>query len=339
MKKRYSFYILLAIILIGFYSEYTLREQSENFEITEAKEFHKKNSRNPASTLESNNALPVKISRPPLQMSNETPNETACELAFSQDVDFEKFLLKNKVHLSEVVGLWFNSKSITEPQAQETTTSGKFFLALARADLLDGKKIHPNLNESFGLINEVINEDPTNSAPLLFAAVIAEKFRRFDEARKYIEQLQTTTHYNSYVSDHYHQIFASVESLKDFMSAAQIQSSSPIPAMSDALKLLKKYRLKNVAEQLVQPVIDNRSAIMEFDWLPVEYSMGVAAMKSIDPSIQYPRWMVLYKDKNRISSLPLSEYMQDISDISKCNSDEIEIRYKQDLEAIRRSKL
>jgi len=181
-----------------------------------------------------------------------------------------------KSDLDRVVGGWFflSDKDAPAPP-NETSASGRFLQALGEAQLLEGRNLPPNREHALSLLLQVMQDDPGNSAPVVYAAVIE---KQMGDLRKYNElmgRLRFTWHYNSYVKDFMNNMVAQVRDPRDYIPALSMIARVPIPNPDDLKQVLKDQTDERLAWQLTRDGRNPKNTRMDFDFMAIEYGLGV----------------------------------------------------------------
>ncbi len=245
----------------------------------------------------------------------------------------EEFIEQNKESLGAVVGGWyFGQVNSNSEVPAETTKAGRFLQALAQSGLLEGRTLPQDESHALNLLYQVMDEDPDNSAPILYASVI-EKRRGNDEAyRELLERLSRTKRYDSYVRDFSTNLFSNLRDPRDYFAAIGIWSRAPFPNMREIRDVLENLKSAPLAEQLMTDGLEAGSQFMELSWSPVEYGTGYRLMKTLGLENSYPHPRELMS-----KSVDAFSRLQEKVDGSHCQlEDLVPMMESQRFDAIRR---
>lgn len=209
------------------------------------------------------------------------------------------YVVENKLQLNGIVGEWFYIKDTASTKTlHESSVQGKFFLALAKADLLEGRKIDRNDEQALSLLSEVLEADPDNSAPLLYAAIIKKRQGKEAEAQDLIRQARDSKFFKTYIRDFTFNLFDGVKTPSDLLSAHEIWSTAPIPDFLSLKKLLKDSKEVQITEKLLTNGLDSTyGRIQDLSWTPVEYAIGKSVLDSINKGNNYPSYKSLVAER------------------------------------------
>ncbi len=247
---------------------------------------------------ESNSELkePAKIARPtkslkiieekiqkkntqqPVTVSNVVNTDKPCwEKIREQYQESPDFSINSRAGLSRVVGEWYYDKNAIEPgnNTIESSAQGMFFLALAKADLLNGTKKNVDFKEALSLLEKAAEIDPLNSAPFLYAAIIENKRGNKSQAEYLLKQAYRSQYFNSYVKDFTVALFSEVKTPSDLLAAQDIWMTTPIPDYIALKEIIDAPSNTMFANQLVQDGLNSeRSKVTDLSWIPIEYLVG-----------------------------------------------------------------
>lgn len=304
-KKRYIFSILTVAVSMAFFlfKKGAISETIQPADLltnrsTETNIFTKKN-------LKSIN-----------DMNLDTASSTSAGIQDDQNLDCWKkierqydsmdvFVQKHNEEVAKVVKPWFyNTNFEKQKNPVEESKQGKFFLALAQAGLLEGAKnpIDKNLSQAIQLLNEVIEEDPTNSAPLAYLALIYDSNGEKAKAQKTFSKISSTLKFDSYLGDFTTAIFQTVNTPGDLMSAVTIWTQTPIPNYEQLRKLLIEKKSETMALQLVAGGLNTKNDFIDVNWVPIEYATGWFVLDKLGKNKNLPRLRDLIKNKKNFGS-------------------------------------
>lgn len=229
---------------------------------------------------------------------------------------FEHFL---RGGLDSYVGAWFFSEIDGEKARSPDTKEGKFLFALAKAQLLEGSKLEKNEDEAIMLLEEVIQLDPKNSAPLLFAAIIESNRGNQAKANRFLQLAQPTDHFNSYITDVSKFIFSQVRSPEDLVESYEIWSQLPVPRIVALKEFLQTRGGKKFAHQMVEQGLNDKALLLDMEWFPLEYAVGRSVLVHLEPKKTLPTYQEVLQRKHKLQPLngeQVYEHLQKNCDVS-----------------------
>ncbi len=244
--------------------------------------------------------------------------ETKCWEKINSQIASNEFLPRNRDILNKVVGPWYDSNS--ESVKPEGSIQGRFLLALARADLLQGRHLQVDNDEALMLLEDVIDEDPTNSAPFLYAAIIARRTGQLERATYFLSRAKASNHFDSYVTDYSRTLFAQVQTSSDLIEAISNWAQAPIPdyvALKDMLIINEDTQF---AHQLLAGGLTEGK--IDLDWIPVEYAIGRAVLEKTHSAAPYPSYRDLIGANRKKLQMFDGELMSNLIR-SSCNVDSL----------------
>lgn len=304
-KKR----ILLLVILLGpisiFFTKKSAKLHSENdLAVTDM---------SVPNSININQNFQKEISLFSSQIANTapTPSKKAivapCIEKFDQDIftsennfQFQKKIIQS---LDSFVGEWFYIKGALADVSRISSPAEKFFYALASAHLLTGlnPKIKLDRKLSLKLLAEVASVDPHNSAPLLYAAVINEEINDYTASKILVKQAVESTHlFNSYLMDFLKALTLASDSGEDFYRSITIHANHPVPDYLKLRDLILKYNLHQISEQLVKDGLNKDNLLLDYEWSAIDYTIGVATLKKLNPEYKLPLLKELMETKNKL---------------------------------------
>lgn len=172
-------------------------------------------------------------------------------------VEDPEFIIKNKHIFNRFVGPWFyNSEEKSIPE-EETSIGGLFLLALAKSDLIyPSTKINLNYDESLEILHYLNKEDPTNSAPLVFAAEIQRRLGNLESMKLLLEKALSTERFDTYQSHLSQIIFDQVETPNELVAAINLNSKLPIILISSLKETLISPVYAPLAYQMMESALD-----------------------------------------------------------------------------------
>lgn len=226
------------------------------------------------------------------------PEKSCWERIRDQYQTNSDYLDESHQRLSDLVGNWFYANRDARPDVniEESSPQGKFFLALAKAGLLEGSKIERDERQALFLLEQVAAADPQNSAPILFAAIIQKNLGNREHAEQLLKAANQSTHFDSYFKDFTFALFDGVKTPSDLLAAQEIWSTAPAPNFIALREILEESKQPNIADQLVKDGLrDDRERITDLSWTPIEYSIGKKLLDSYGTGTNIPEYRELLR--------------------------------------------
>lgn len=245
--------------------------------------------------------------------------DSSCWKKINSELETQNYLATENRLLRELIGEWYFSNDDKTPVENTPAPEGKFILALARAGLLDGKKIQTNDDEAVKLLDEVSKADPKNSAPLLYAAIIESRRGDKDRAEKLFIQAQQSEIFDSYITTILKSIFSQVRTPSDLIQAYGIGSALAIPDYLSLKGFLKNRDGGMFAHQLLKDGLDDNSILIDIEWSPLEYVVGKLLADTFEPNNRLPSYREIMRKKNAqslITANMLNSELESTCDIS-----------------------
>jgi len=206
-----------------------------------------------------------------------------------------EFLAINRHTLENSVGSWYFDKSVDPKEASyESSNSGLFLAALAESHLLQDRELPYDPEAALKNLDQVIQKDPTNSAPILFEAILQKNLGNQEAAENLLKRLKNTTHYDSYLKSINHLIFSLVNQPRDYMAAVDLWAQAPVPDMTPLRRLLRERKLTTIAAQMLSDGLKASLPLTDLDWIPVEYGVGYAIFRDLGHPEAYPDTREMY---------------------------------------------
>jgi hypothetical protein len=227
-------------------------------------------------------AVRAALSPTPVADTNEA--DSKCWERINDQIRTNGYIDSIRPKLDAVVGPWFYEDEKSEPKADETSTPGRFFQALGESGLLEGRSLDPKNEHAMKLFRDVADDDRGNSAPLLFAAVLAEKNGDKVQADRLFEEAKTRPKFNVYMTQFARVPVDNMKSVEDWFEATSVNSRIPVPSMTALSKFLKTRDSASIASAMIQnyPFAKDKP-VLEIDFFPLEYAIGLNVLKSVDP--------------------------------------------------------
>lgn len=258
-------------------------------------------SENSVSPLEGRSAEPDNTFSQ--QESSEELEEEKCWNQINEDAGNQDFYEYNKAEWDRNIGSWFLKGEPLSPNYSPTKIEAKFYYALGLAGLLRGRELDRDLPQAFEKMIEVIKEDPRNSAPLLFGAIIARKLGKLASANEFVSRAKETSYFSAYATEISRAIYSPVKSSSDFLQAIGIWSQVPIADYVELKKLLLEIGSVKFAEQMIEKGLNLNAPLNDLDWFGVEYAVGLVVLKKLDPNRKLPPYGEVVFKKNSMSDL------------------------------------
>jgi hypothetical protein len=220
---------------------------------------------------------------------DEISDDNRCwEKIFSQTRETADFRFKMESLLSSFMDDWFYRKDAPLPKTPIHSSPNLFMLGLAQAGLLGG--LHRDYVKSDALALEYLEEaatlDPTNSAPMIYAAIVAARLGLTSRSELYYRlALDRGKRFDSYVKKFANKVYSTVDNADDYLAAATILATVPIPEYTDLKPYLKAPGGKKFAIQMLQDGLAMKEPVDLVDYIPIEYAIGRSALGD-DP--KYP---------------------------------------------------
>lgn len=191
-----------------------------------------------------------------------------------------EFYKQNRENLKIIVGDWFFDSKAATTKPIETSASGKFFVALAESGYLSGLALERNDEDALRLLDEVHKMEPTNSAPLLYAAAIESRSGNLVRADELLELARNTHKFDAYNVTVAQAIYSGVRNSSDLIQASAMWAKTPIPDEIVLMKLLKdRDSGAFFGKQMTSQAFEEENLIPDVDWSPMDYSVGRVLLK------------------------------------------------------------
>lgn len=243
----------------------------------------------------------------------------ACALRVQSQVeDPNEFIWRNQNDWNGIVGTWFFLRKFPQDTSIKQSTADIFLRALAQAGALDGIKTeYKNLFEAIELLKQAHQEDPQNSAILVFMAYFQGQLGQTEQESASLKQIDQTMYFNSYLSEISRSVFQSVRNPSDFVNAVGVNSTLSVPDYSSTFfKYLVDKRLNLVGEQMLFGKKDKDFAPIDYS-LTLEKYIGRSVLLKIDPSrtdLPDKNWMQIQMANSifNVYDIPSDEEVCDI---------------------------
>jgi hypothetical protein len=216
--------------------------------------------------------------------------------------------------LDPVVGTWYYS---TEKEdlpflRDEPSASGKFFLALEKANLLNGMTGDGDDGRALELLEEAARLDPENAAPYFFGAIIAERNGDHVKAVELADQAETAARFDSYLTSFTRALFSEVRTPSDLMDAYGIWGRAPIPDYGELRKFLVKFQRPHAAQQMAVAALKNPGPLMDIDWNGIEYAIAKSVLDTLGEGSGYPAYRDLLRERQAADALNASKVFEEL---------------------------
>ncbi len=251
----------------------------------------------------------------PAASSSLGSDEPSCWAKLNSELGDQSF---RPTHLENLVGDWYLSEDDRTRAERPSSTEGKFILALARAGLLEGKRIEPDDEEALTLLDEVSEDDPGNSAPFLYAAMIEGRRGNHERSAELFAQAEKTDRFDSYMTSVAKSLFGQVRTSSDLIQAYGLWSTLAIPDLIALKNDLLNRGGKLFAHQLMKSGLGDDSMVADVEWFPLEYAIGKSLLNALEPNNAHPSYRQILKLKNEKSSVSAEQVHSELQ--SKCEA-------------------
>lgn len=175
-----------------------------------------------------------------------------------------------------VLGNWiFQPRESLDRTIIEPTAGGQFFLGLARGGLLLGRTSPVDDDEALSQLEEVMLKDPTNAAPVAFAAILADRKKDETRTRYYLNRLETTKRFDGYTLAISRELWAQVRTPSDMMAAFGLIAVLPVPDYALLARFFGDKAEGNlIGRMLIQDAIRRTDPMVDLDYHQLEYAAG-----------------------------------------------------------------
>lgn len=199
----------------------------------------------------------------------------------------------------DLVGSWISSNNMDSLSGvQENSNAGRYLLALAKSGFIVGFKFKrdDNLKERYRaqiqeatvLLDQVIEADPENSAPLVAAAILQYLLQNPERTDQYLAKIRTTTRYDTYLGEITSRVWSQVRTGEDYFNAAIITMTKPMIDQEAIREFLKAKKLAQVAQQMTNSYIKKTTPLADVDFEIFEYSIGKQVLDSLKLGHELP---------------------------------------------------
>lgn len=224
----------------------------------------------------------------PVNEDGETIEQSECYAKIADEIRTNGYLAQRKPALDAVVGSWYYERKAPD---DESSTSGKFFEALAKANLLSGapEQDQPKDVEALKLLMQVAAEDRDNAAPWVYAAIIAERNADPQGAQTNLAVARTKTKYDSYLTTFAQTLYKDVKHPADYYEAVGVWSQVPVPSTSELAHILQTNKEAGTAvAHLLTQKQPSEPDLLDIDVVPIEYSVGRSTLNKFEPGNGLP---------------------------------------------------
>jgi tetratricopeptide (TPR) repeat protein len=260
---------------------------------------------NPITVLEQKpQNLLNELARAPTPRTKESP-ETDCYTTLlklsgavecNEDCFREKLIKKKELELVQVLEeSWGRSKP--------KSNFGRFNEAVDLAGIGHVNGPH-DLLKAEKLLEDLIADDPSNSYPKYFLAVILARNDKMQKAKKFLIEAKKQSEYQPYVLDISLKMrLATLDDPSTFLLGSGVWSSLPLPSMRSLEELHDVYpdALLDLGRKMIAKTIEVQGRFVNYLWSPVEHQIGLSLINKVAPdeaqkSLSYEQWMNLSKD-------------------------------------------
>ncbi len=250
-----------------------------------------------------------------------TPEDSETDLAdnrcwerLDDQIRTNRYIETIRPRLNRFVGPWFHDESNTDVSANETSIQGRFFQALAEGGLLEGRTLSPNYDHALKLLREVAAEDRSNSAPILFAAVLADSQGDTPTASRLFEEAKRRRSFNAYVLDFNREVFRDMKTPEDWIESINVTSRTPMPRYPVLVSFLRNRDSASIAKAMISNFpADESEPLFDLDWLAIEYVIGLGTLQALDPaaaSKHMPFKELLHRSAAQANARPGFDFFQ-----------------------------
>jgi tetratricopeptide (TPR) repeat protein len=214
-----------------------------------------------------------------------------------QIVESDEFRADVRANVGAIVDSWFYRQNDPPPEAPVQTAPSLFLLGLAKAGLLDGRKIETDDTQALEMLEQAHQLDPSNAAPPLYSAVIERRLGNEQAADQFLQQAQiSANHFDSYVTTITKSLRSAVRTPADSLAVLEIISTIPIPDYSGLRGILNDDPSSRLSELLLQGALQSKRKRDMFDYISVEYAAGMALLKGTPEGSRYPTLKQLWAE-------------------------------------------
>lgn len=199
---------------------------------------------------------------------------------------------------------WFIYQSSILPAETKNSKIDKFFYALALANLLGGARYSAHFNETkaISLLEEVAEIDPENSASLVFMAIIYDRQKNKPRVENLINIINSRTiRFDTYMMEIRRRLISIVKSPEEFLAITNIFTNHPVPNMLVVENFAIKHSVDILADQLTADALNTNNTVSDYQWWPLDYSVGVAISEKLRPGFKVMKYRDLIKQKEELS--------------------------------------
>jgi hypothetical protein len=230
-----------------------------------------------------------------------------CEKTLKDHYGTGSFAERKRPLLDKFVGHWYYESKVQYDgrDKPETSYQGKFLLALAKAHLLSPQKVDVvNEAEALALLYEVIAADPTNSAPVMYAALLEHRKKHTANEAALLKLFTSTNHFNNYFTEFSKEIYNNVNSLDEYVAAIGVTSETPVPDYKALRDYVPAPYQKKLALQLMSDGLNPTHLLSDVEWMPLSYATGKSLMNKVEPKNKFPKFSDVMAQKLKNQSQP-----------------------------------
>lgn len=236
-------------------------------------------------------------------------------LAQSDETGFRDRFYKN---VAPLIGKWPFEKEKAEAatidpaaskDAEVDSSPAHFFLsALAQEGSLVGTpaKTSSNKNNTEKALHGFLKAhrlDPRNSAPLLYAATLAESLGRSEQAEELLNQAQSTDRFDTYLGDIGAALFREVRSPSDMIAALNLLQHFPATDHSRLKKFLIEKKAYEFGHQMMAASLDPERTIEGVEFMALDYAFGAVVVRASPRGYDGPHFNDLLIEKSKTNFL------------------------------------
>ena len=189
---------------------------------------------------------------------------------------------------ADVIGRWYFTSSDTKiGEVQDSTTAGKFLLAMGKVGLLEGAQMERDMDGALRLLEEVIEEEPENSAPYAYLAYLYDSIGDQVLPKEYLRRLESTSYFDTYTQTIWRKVWSQVRTAEDYISAIDIVSTAPTVKVMILQRFLTRQKDLIVAGHMVMGK-GGASSLPGIDYSLLEYSVGRSILQDQGSGQNWP---------------------------------------------------
>lgn len=286
--SKLRFFVSASILIIAYFwwnkSENTQPKKSMTLKQEAATQ------RAPASVT-SKTLKSSKIEKQPIALATEPDTESLghecidnlAEAALPHLPAFRKKILDDP---AAPIGRWMYDKSALVHPARNRSASDFFLTGLAVAGLMSGRENpKPNLDFALELLVNAHAMDPTNAAPIIYAAYLQKQLGQDSLGQENMDKISPQDmKYESYEIDVFQHMYKHIKSPQDLLNFFQIRAEMPIVDIFQIKNFLRENQRHDFGYLMIQNQLNPNSAYhMEPNQDQITYAAGLSLIREIYP--------------------------------------------------------